>query len=175
MNGEDVRLAELKSLFFHDPGKHRRERVIGVATLPDGHGEERVPFSDPCVEDQTGRRINRWTTTPALFVLVGGHGWRSVDNGDRHTVFYVCSSGNGKNFRQVQAASGTTINDFNVEQVSSSCAEDKGRGLPLPTFLASPWGRHVTFNGRNQPYLTECSAALSQRGRRATPIALASK
>ena len=98
MNGEDVRLAELKSLFFHDPGKHRRERVIGVATLPDGHGEERVPFSDPCVEDQTGRRINRWTTTPALLVLVGGHGWRSVDNGDRHTVLYVCSSGNGKNF-----------------------------------------------------------------------------
>ena len=51
MNGEDFRLAELKSLFVHDSGKYRRESVVGVAILPDGHGEERVPFSDPCVED----------------------------------------------------------------------------------------------------------------------------
>jgi len=87
MNVEDFRLAELKSLFVHDSGKYRRESVVRVAIVPDGHGEERVPFSDPCVEDQTRRRINRWTTTPALFVLLGGHGWRSVDDGDGHTVF----------------------------------------------------------------------------------------
>ena len=39
------------------------------------------------------------------------------------------------------------INDFIVEQVSSSCAEDTGRGLPLPTFLASPQRSSVTGLG----------------------------
>jgi hypothetical protein len=117
MNGEDFRLAKLKSLFHHDSRKYRRESVIGVATSPDGHGEERVPFSDPCVEDQTGRRINRWTTAPALFVLVGGHGWRSVDDGDGHAVFYVAVRATSRIFREMHAASRTTINDFIVEQV----------------------------------------------------------
>lgn len=51
MYRQDCRLAKLKSLFAHDFRKYRRESVVGVATFPNGHGEERLPFSDSCVED----------------------------------------------------------------------------------------------------------------------------
>ena len=34
MDGEDVRLAELKSLFFHDSGKHRCKGVMNASPSP---------------------------------------------------------------------------------------------------------------------------------------------
>ena len=97
MNGEDVGLAKLESPLGHHSRKDRREGVICIPALPDGHCEKLVPFSDPGVEDQTGRRVNRCTAIPTLPVLVRGHCWRSVNNRYGHITFY-CSRRTGSEF-----------------------------------------------------------------------------
>src|SRR4026208_950974 len=77
--------SEFEATFPHRLREHGCERIVSCSRLPDCHGEECGAVTNASMRDQSWRRRDWGTASPAFAILLGRHRWRPVHNRDRHT------------------------------------------------------------------------------------------